>query len=160
VRNRADAAKAEDRDDSFQFLGLRTHQEGRVAPSDQALVLFKADAYVMSVAEDLESLLAGWGLSVSRKFRVRFTEEAVFALWPKIYGRRWTTSLLSSMSGRDLDVWLVSGEDAIMKVISVKDQVRNQRSDANSYRNILHSPDSASAFEREYAMLRQLEVTS
>lgn len=153
------AEKAHERDDSFQFLGLSTRQEDRAGVSDQALVLFKADAYELSVAQDLEGLLAGWGLLVTRKFRVRFTEEAVFALWPKIYGRRWTSSLLSSMSGRDLDVWLISGEDAIMKMISVKDQVRNQRSDANSYRNILHSPDSVSAFKREYSMLCQLEVT-
>lgn len=152
------AEKAHERDDSFQLFALSTRQEPRAQTADESLILFKADAYELSVADNLEGLLATWGLRVTRKFQVRFTEDAVFALWPKIYGRRWTTSLLGSMSGCDLDVWLISGSDAVMKVVSLKDQVRRQRSDPNSYRNILHSPDSGAAFAREYSMLRRIEV--
>jgi nucleoside diphosphate kinase len=152
--------KARTRDDSFQLLTMGTHQRLADLGSDHSLVMFKADAYESRVADDVESMLIQCGLSVEQKFRVRFTEEAVFALWPRIYGRRWTTSLLRSLPGRDLDVWLVAGQDAVTRVINVKDALRRRKSDVNSYKNLLHSPDSPVAFEREFAFLRQLKVTS
>jgi len=65
---------------------------------------------------------------------------------------------MGDLPRRPLDVLALEGEQAIDRVIAVKDALRESRSQVNSSRNLLRSPDSPEAFDREYGYLRSIEV--
>ena len=64
-----------------------------------------------------------------------------------------------SLPQQPLDVIVLEAEGAIDRVIDFKDTLRESRSQVNSYRNLLHSPDSSEAFAREHAYLRSIRTT-
>jgi nucleoside diphosphate kinase len=120
---------------------------------EKSLVLFKPDVYERGLQQEILTGLDGLPLERADHFRVRFTPEGVFELWPRIYGWRWTDSLMRDFPSRPLDVHVLIGPRAAETVIGFKDALRDQRGQANSYRNLLHSPDGPEAFEREYQYL-------
>jgi nucleoside diphosphate kinase len=129
-------------------------------PADQrTLMLLKPDVYEKGLTERIVSGVREQRLTVEEHFRVRFTPEGIFHLWPRIYGRRWTSSLMDAMPRNPLDVYVLSGENAIDRLIEFKDALRESNAKVNSYRNLLHSPDSPASFQREYAYLSSIRVS-
>jgi nucleoside diphosphate kinase len=121
------------------------------------LVLFKPDIYERRLQQEILAGLEELPLERAEHFLVRFTPEGVFELWPRIYGWRWTDSLMRDFPSRPLDVHVLVGPRAAETVIDFKDGLRERRSQLNSYRNMLHSPDGPEAFQREYRYLRSIK---
>lgn len=145
--------------DSHGLLSIEPTGQQDVS-TGRTLLLFKPDVYERDLAAEIERDLRALGLSLSERFLVHVPPEGVFHLWPKIYGRRWTEGLMRSIPRRPLDVLLLEGADAVERVIEFKDSLRESRAQINSYRNLLHSPDSPQAFHREYAYLRSLRTVA
>ncbi|MEU1880038.1 nucleoside-diphosphate kinase [Streptosporangium sp. NPDC020072] len=124
-----------------------------------ALVLMKPDVYERGIQQEILNGIDKLPLSLREQFKVAFTPEGVFELWPRIYGWRWTDSLMRDFPTRPLDVYVFKGENAIKVIIEFKDALRERRGQINSYRNMLHSPDNQSAFEREYSYLSSIKVS-
>src|SRR3954447_24090821 len=112
----------------------------------KSLVLFKPDVYEKTMADEIDDALGHLPLTRTEHFRVRFTPDGVFELWPRIYGWRWTQSLMTDLPKVPLDVRVFEGYEAADVIIEFKDTLRAERSRVNSYRNLLHSPDDQPSF--------------
>jgi nucleoside diphosphate kinase len=123
----------------------------------KALVLFKPDVYERQMQEEITEALERLRLVCVEQFRVAFTAEGVFELWPQTWGWRWTSSLMVEMPKRPLDVHVLDGDGAMEMIRDLKDSLRVKHSNANSSRNLLHSSEGTD-FEREYAYLKSIEV--
>ncbi|MFI7068844.1 hypothetical protein [Micromonospora sediminicola] len=128
------------------------------AEQETTLMLFKPDVYEKGLQDHIEADVQRLDLRIVERFQISFPPEGVFHLWPRIYGRRWTASLAATLPRRPLDVFVLKGVEAIERLIVFKDTLRESSAQVNSYRNLLHSPDSSGAFQREYAYLRTLRV--
>ncbi|WP_323746010.1 nucleoside-diphosphate kinase [Catenulispora pinisilvae] len=125
---------------------------------DNTLILMKPDVYERGLQAEILEAIRQLPLTLEEHFQVRFTPEGIFELWPRIYGWRWTNSLMEDFPHHPLDAYVLTGDGAVPTVIEFKDALREQRSQVNSYRNMLHSPDDQAAFDREYRYLDSIRV--
>lgn len=128
---------------------------------ETSLILFKPDAYQGKLVEQIcDRLYDHLSLKQLDRFQVQFTPSGIFHLWPRIYGWRWTSSLMRTFPERELDVLIVAGVGAFERVIEFKDSVRESWSQINSHKNLMHSADDEEAFRREYAYLKSIQVNA
>jgi nucleoside diphosphate kinase len=147
-----------ERIDNHGLLVMQPAAHPATGATQRTLLLFKPDVYELGLGDDILARVEALGLRTLERFQVQFPPQGIFALWPRIYGRRWIESLQQAMPSRPLDVFVLEGVEAIPRLIEFKDKLRTERAPVNSYRNLLHSPDSPAAVRREYAYLTTIRV--
>lgn len=125
---------------------------------DKTLVLYKPDLYETDLEAAMMDELQQMGMTITEHFVVKFPPDGIFYLWPGIFGRRWITNLMKTMTERPLDVYVIEGKNAVEETIKFKDNLRERSAKMNSHRNLIHSSDSSEAFLREYHYLKTITI--
>lgn len=121
---------------------------------EMSLIMLKPDAFERNLVGVIESMVCARGLSITQKKLIYLNRWNLLELWPMIHTLwGWLASQQYHL-GHKLEVWEISGEEAISKINELKRSLRAQYCDPTErMRKLIHTPDTAEDFMREREIL-------
>ncbi|MBU1043889.1 MAG: nucleoside-diphosphate kinase [Candidatus Omnitrophica bacterium] len=116
---------------------------------DKTIVLLKPDAVALGIQPELEEALTSLGLHCMLKgVLLQLTKDLILTWRDWDHYDDWFWEHVDFMTSSPVEIWLVCGENAIDKVISVKLALR-QKYAKSKVMNVLHCPDNKDEANRE-----------
>jgi dihydroneopterin triphosphate diphosphatase len=124
-----------------------------MSKNDYSLVIMKSDFIKLNLFSLLEELLKKNNLVVTSKFRILMNINFVkqFYQWGEI---KYPKKIKSYLCTKPMPVWIVQGDNAIIKILKIKNFLRLYYSKNRLY-TLIHCPDTSLDFKREYKLLKQ-----
>lgn len=118
-----------------------------------ALVIIKPDATERGLEAEILSGLNGIGLHVARYGTIQFDTELVldFYAWEKL---DYPEEIHAYMCVTPLPVWIVTGDDAIAKVMALKMSLRKKYY-SGPLKNLFHCPVSQAESQRQLNLVKE-----
>lgn len=113
----------------------------------------KPDGVRRKIGKELEINLLRGGLRTEICFPVSLDSESIIKLLPVLsrpseFGDSWKTEVIEALQEGPNIAYLISGDDAVSKVLTIRNSIRQRHTDRNLYvervvRNLLHASDSS-----------------
>ncbi len=118
-----------------------------------SLVILKPDFLELDLFDELRGLFEEKGLKIVGVSSVQMDLSFVKKLyqWRKLF---YPAELNGYLCAAPMPIWIVSGENAIMKMISIKQSLRKKYC-KDPLHTLIHSPDTHNDFIREYKLINQ-----
>lgn len=124
--------------------------ENRVDNEKLSFILIKPDGMNnLVMLEDLASQVELFGLSIVDTCKFIFKKEYIKSLWPSHYVCPLTSALLNKyLTGYELKVLVLEGEDSITKTNKIKSYIR-QKYSLGAFSNCIHTPSNLSELKSQ-----------
>lgn len=113
----------------------------------------KPDGVRRRIGKELETNLLRDGLRTEICFSVSLDSESIIKLLPVLsrpseFGDSWKVEVIKALQEGPNIAYLISGDDAVSKVLTIRNSIRQRHTDRNLYvervvRNLLHASDSS-----------------
>lgn len=121
---------------------------------EKSLFLLKPDGVINSeMKAQLSADIEKNNLSVTDRFIVQLTKQQIYDLWPRTYSDPIYGYLITKyLEKKDLELWLVQGDDAIKKAWQIKFSIRQTYCNSN-FINCLHTPSNLNEYTMDYNII-------
>lgn len=120
---------------------------------EYTVAMIKPDGVRRQIGKELEINLLRDGLKTEMCFPVSLDRESILKLLPILsrpseFGDSWKIEVIKALQEGPNIVYLISGDDAVSKVLTIRNSIRQRHTDSNLYvervvRNLLHASDSS-----------------
>ena len=131
---------------------------------EYTVAMVKPDGVRRQIGQELEINLLRDDLKTEICFPVSLDRESIIKLLPVLsrpseFGCSWKAEVIEALQEGPNIVYLVSGDDAVAKVLAIRNTIRQRHTDRNIYvervvRNLLHASDSSPEALGEIDVLR------
>lgn len=121
---------------------------------ERSLIMLKPDAFERNLIGTIETMVYARDLSIVWKKEIYLNRWNLLELWPMIHTLWGWLASQQYLLGYKLEVWEISGVDAINRINELKASLRAEYCDpADRMRKLIHTPDSPDDFAREQEVL-------
>ena len=144
-----------------------TIQEAKSRSSfiEYTVAMVKPDGVLKQTGREFEMDLRRAGLRTEVCFPVSLDRESIIKLLPVLsrpseFGDSWKAEVIEALQEGPNIAYLISGDDAVSKVLTIRNSIRQRNTDRNLYvervvRNLLHASDSSSEALNEIDVLAE-----
>lgn len=133
--------------------------------AEYTVAMVKPDGVQRQIGKELELNLLQGGLRTTVCFPVSLDPESIIKLLPILsqpseFGDFWKIEVIEALQEGPNIVYLISGDDAVSKVLTIRNSIRQRHTDRNLYiekvvRNLLHASDSSAEALHEIDVLAE-----
>lgn len=132
---------------------------------EYTVAMVKPDGVQSQIGKELEMSLLQSGLRTTVCFPVSLDPESIIKLLPILsqpseFGDSWKIEVIEALQEGPNIAYLISGDDAVSKVLAIRNSIRQKYTDCNLYvervvRNLLHASDSSAEALNEIDVLTE-----
>lgn len=115
-------------------------------------ILINPDAIQRGLVPEIKNRLNQARLAIVGTMVVELDEKAIPVMWPTISRTDKLNQLISYLSGKSLEVWILKGENSLAKSLDVKKEMRGKYCNSR-IPSLFHCPDSEKDCSRELKIL-------